>query len=223
MGVGDRHSKRLDKPRAEGPASRAAPPAHPVDDRELDDPFSAWDDDDAGAHRPTPAPQPAAVQTRNERKVAVKAAAIRGRGPGPASSTSAPPVLAEGSSRQPAPPDEPLVDPVAMRDIVISRARTLDDPLTTRVLAELARKKTSSDAAIVLPAAPEPGEPARSDHATKKISPAKLPAEARSGTRTATRSPDAPAEQEPPPAPLEPSDARITRQEIPSPRRRPRR
>jgi hypothetical protein len=209
MGVGDRHSKRTDKPRAEGPASRAAPPAIPVDDRELDDAFSAWDDDDAGAHQPSPAPLPVmAAQTRIERKVAAKAAIPD---PGPASSASVPPVFAKGSSRRPAPLDEPLVDPVAMQDIVISRARTLHDPLTTRVLAELARKKTSSDAAIVLPTAPEAANAPRA-----------TPAEARSGTRTATKSPDPPTEQAPPPAALEPSDARITRQEIPSPRRRSR-
>jgi hypothetical protein len=32
-----------------------------------------------------------------------------------------------------------------MRDIVVSRARTLDDPLTTRVLAEIARSRAMSE------------------------------------------------------------------------------
>src|SRR4051812_15319191 len=126
MGVGDRHSKRTDKPKAPIAIQRS----HVIDDRELDDPFSAWDDDDAGAHRSSPAPQPPQVtsgaQTRVERKpVAGMASAVR--------RAIALPVFADGSSRRTTPLVDPvidplvdpLVDPVAMRDISISRARTL--------------------------------------------------------------------------------------------------
>ena len=44
---------------------------------------------------------------------------------------------------------KPLVlpDPVAMRSIVLSRSRTLEDPLTTRMLAELSRADVRSGAA----------------------------------------------------------------------------
>lgn len=115
--------ERTKIPTVSAPASRS----YAVDDRELDDSFSAWDDDDAGAHRPVhPAPAQLAsssstslAQTRIERK---------------------PLAVGTGPSRRMA---DALVDPVAMRDIVISRARTLDDPLTTRVLAEIARGEES--------------------------------------------------------------------------------
>ncbi len=148
MGVGDRHSKRT----AAGDQAKAAsiqPPAA-VDDHELDDAFSAWDDDDAGAHQPPPAVRLARVaissaQTRVERPGAV--------GPTPPAqpaqpARATPPTLADGSSHRPTPLADALLDPVAMRDIVISRVRTLDDPLTTRVLAEIARRTTRDDIAV---------------------------------------------------------------------------
>jgi hypothetical protein len=137
MGVGDRHSKRaaLEKQRASSAIQRS----YVVDDRELDDPFSAWDDDDAGAHKPSLAHAASSVsaRTRVERKPAAEVAPAE-RAPEP------PPVLASGSARRTIPLDA-LVDPVAMRDIVISRARTLDDPLTTRVLAEIARNDANGE------------------------------------------------------------------------------
>lgn len=134
MGIGDRHSKRNAATKVPAPASTVQRP-YVVDDRELDDAFSAWDEDDALARKPerrSEAPQlahatsSALAPTRVERKpAAVGPAAV-----GPVS---------------PAKVIDALVDPVAMRDIVISRARTLDDPLTTRVLAEIARSEALSD------------------------------------------------------------------------------
>ena len=127
MGIGDRHSKRTAATKI--PTIKMAVQSHTVDDRELDDPFSAWDDDDALARKPelrTEAPPLAQAtssslaQTRIERKPAIGTA----------------PSVKVGDA---------LVDPVAMRDIVISRARTLDDPLTTRVLAEIARSEALSE------------------------------------------------------------------------------
>jgi hypothetical protein len=140
MGVGDRHSKRAaaDKHKASSPIQRS----HAVDDRELDDPFSAWDDDDAGAQKLTHAHASGSSMTRTriDRKPAAGMAPAR---PIP----EAPPIIADGSSRRATLLDA-LVDPVAMRDIVISRARTLDDPLTTRVLAEVARKDALDEIAL---------------------------------------------------------------------------
>src|SRR5262249_55746953 len=93
----------------------------------------------------------------------------------PAKRITALPVFTEASRRTPA-----LVDPVAMHDIVLARARTLDDPLTTRVLAESSR------------------EDAVTDHEQRALHPQRAVtrtlAEKRvpvlSGERTATRSPD---------------------------------
>jgi hypothetical protein len=76
----------------------------------------------------------------------------------------APPVIADGSARRGTPLDA-LVDPVAMRDIVISRARTLHDPLTTRVLAEVARKDVNGELAD-----PSAAEPARGRDTRDEIS-----------------------------------------------------
>jgi len=194
MGVGDRHSKRTNKP-----VVRADPPAHAVDDRELDDPFSAWDDDDAGAHRPSRAAQlAAAAQTRLERKPASQADAA------------------------------PLIDPVAMQGIVISRARTLDDPLTTRVLAEVARTEPRSSASIataaaravtreIAPADPEAHEePAPSRRRpTMRLAPSKLPAERRSESRTSEHSSDTPDARATEATSPEARDTRPTRKEIP--------
>ncbi|HWO24418.1 MAG TPA: hypothetical protein VNO30_36990 [Kofleriaceae bacterium] len=96
---------------AEKAKAESAKQAHEAFDREIDDVFSAWDVADAGAHEPDPAQMPDAPAVARPR-VDPKT------GPVPA---------------------DALVDPVAMRDIVLSRARTVDDPLTTRVLAEIAR------------------------------------------------------------------------------------
>lgn len=146
MGVGDRHSRRavVDKARlAKLASSTSARAGFSIDERELDEPFSAWDEDDALAAK-TPHPQTASsttAQTRVGRK--------------PHATTQAP--------NQPAPPppapdedgaigtlSDPLLklhDPVALRDIVLARARTIDDPLTTRVLAEIARADAASERA----------------------------------------------------------------------------
>ncbi len=140
MGVGDRHSKRVvaaDKAKAPAPIQRA----WVIDDRELDDEFSAWDEDDAGALKPAhlrPETRATVAQTRIERRggTGVTSAAKR---------ALPPPVIADGSSRRATPLSDALLDPVAMRDIVIARARTLDDPMTTRVLAEIARAEAKSD------------------------------------------------------------------------------
>jgi hypothetical protein len=132
-----------DKAKAAGAIQRPAA----VDDHELDDAFSAWDDDDAGAHRPPPSVRLAraaisSAQTRIERRGAV--------GPTPPAQPAhaTPPALADGSSHRSTPLADALLDPVAMRDIVISRVRTLDDPLTTRVLAEIARRTTRNDVSV---------------------------------------------------------------------------
>lgn len=210
MGVGDRYSRRTDRrSRIAIPAIRSIPSAPAVDDRELDDPFSAWDDDDAGAHRPA---QTSVAPTRIERKPAKALAAS------PADAVSTPPVLAEGSTRRATPLVDPLVDPVAMRDIVIARAQTLEDPLTSRVLAEIARKRTRSDVGIPLPglagadpdAGPVPGaaqadaapqESPSTGRATVRIGLPRPPgAGPRSGTRTAARPPEALAGPEAPPS-----------------------
>jgi len=182
MGVGDRHSKRpgaADKRKPAGAIQRS----HVVDDRELDDPFSAWDDDDAGALQPGHAPQRAhgavssTASTRVERR-------------------SAAPLAAHDPSAP--------VDPVAMRDIVISRARTLDDPLTTRVLAEIARKDAMSDPrgrALLAQRAPTYGNAV------------KLPPRT-SEDRTAVRASDTPPAEAPSPT------SRVTRDAIATSRRR---
>src|SRR5829696_7153218 len=125
MGVGDRHSKRaVGAGKAKDPASIQR--SYVTDERELDDPFSAWDDDDAGAQKLPPLHRTQATttsveQTRVERRGAVALTPSAKRALG------APPVIADGSSRRATPLNDALLDPVAMRDIVISRARTLDD------------------------------------------------------------------------------------------------
>jgi hypothetical protein len=145
MGVGDRHSRRTSKSKELLPAIRSIRQSYIVDDRELDDPFSAWDEDDAGARKPSPAMQLAhaaaahAAPTRLERKPAAG-------GVDPFSKTV--PVL---------------VDPVAMRDIVLSRVRTLDGPRTAR--AEAARASTPGEL-----------EPATSTRPTERMPPSRLPA-----------------------------------------------
>jgi hypothetical protein len=172
MGVGDRHSRRTSKSKDLLPAIRSLRRSYIVDDRELDDPFSAWDDDDAGARKPAPAAQRAhaaaapGAPTRLERKPAA--------GVDPFSKTV--PVL---------------VDPVAMRDIVLSRVRTLDEPRTARVLAQIAR-------------APTPGElePATSTRPTEQMPPSKLPPALVEARRD-------------PPGPRDARDTRATRQELP--------
>jgi hypothetical protein len=157
MGVGDRHSKRVaaEKAKTPSPIQRV----YAVDDRELDDAFSAWDEDDAGARKPGPAQMAAAsstARTRVERKagpvsLAAAAAQPAATAAQPAAAAAQPAAtaaqLAAGSPGAPSrpAPDRALVDPVAMRDIVISRARTVDDPLTTRVLAEIARTEATHD------------------------------------------------------------------------------
>jgi hypothetical protein len=173
MGVGDRHSKRAvvagGRPQAvpvPAPvieAGRRAPPAdaiaaHVPDDSELDEAFSAWDDDDALARRPA---LPSAArgtpsmlaETRVGRRPAGSAAPATDPGGG---DRRAPP-LAELAAR--------LIDPVSAHDIVLSRARTIDDPLTTRVLAEIARADAMSERAgpAVAPAAApiDPAAPAQ--------------------------------------------------------------
>jgi hypothetical protein len=132
MGIGDRHSKRNAATKIPTVRSAALRP-YELDDGELDDAFSAWDEDDALARKPDPASEvprlaqatsSSLAQTRVERK--------------PAVGTSPSVKMADA-----------LVDPVAMRDIVISRARTLDDPLTTRVLAEIARSEAPGERATV--------------------------------------------------------------------------
>jgi hypothetical protein len=140
MGVGDRHSKRGDKAKAPAAISRA----FAIDDRELDDPFSAWDEDDALAQKPPhliPETQTSSAHTRIERRNAVSVPTPKRELP------AQPSKIADGSARRMTPLADALLDPVAGRDIVISRARTLDDPLTTRVLAEIARGEARSAAA----------------------------------------------------------------------------
>lgn len=148
MGVGDRHSKRFvpaDKARAPAPIQRA----WVIDDRELDDEFSAWDDDDAGAQKP--------AHMRQETRATVAQTRVEKRGNTgltPSVQRTLTPKFADGSSRRATPLSDALLDPVAMRDIVISRARTLDDPLTTRVLAEIARGEAKNDRGLPANGAP---------------------------------------------------------------------
>lgn len=191
MGVGDRHSKRAVGP-GKAKATASIQRAYVIDDRELDDPFSAWDDDDAGAQKPTPFSRTQTTttsvqQTRVERRGATALT------PSAKGALVPPPVIADGSSRRATPLSDALLDPVAMRDIVISRARTLDDPLTTRVLAEIARGEATNNRPV----------PHSHDDAA-----ASAPA------RRAARSPDM--------IPTEPSDAFSgdTRHDISMPRRR---
>jgi hypothetical protein len=184
MGVGDRHSKRAAAEKPKQPPEQQ--PSVAIDDRELDDPFSAWDDDDAGAHKPVH------------------------------------PVLAESTAssartrleRKPAPLADALVDPVAMRDIVISRVRTLDDPLTTRVLAEIARTEAMNDPARTAPLTPR----TRTRDAVKMASPKFLAAiGTRAGEHPPARPPDMIADEpKQPPSPHTPEDA----DELATPRRR---
>jgi hypothetical protein len=178
MGVGDRHSKRAAAEKAKAQQQpQLQQPSYAVDQRELDDAFSAWDDDDAGAHKPA---QPVLAQAT--------ASSARTR-----------------LERKPAPLADALVDPVAMRDIVISRARTLDDPLTTRVLAEIARTEAQNDLARTAPLTPR----TRTRDAVVKIAPPKfLPA---IGTRAGERPPGMRADE-----PKQPDDA----DELATPRRR---
>ena len=169
MGIGDRHSKRTDKPRPPSPIQRP----RAIDAREPEDPLRARGDDDAGAHGPSharpPAPAPApAAEPRVARQPAAGEVS-------PAKRITGLPVFAEGSRRTP-----PLVDPVARHDIVLSRARTLDDPLTTRVLAEITRNDVVADRAE---RAPAPQRAATRTTAEKR-------APALSGERTAASSPD---------------------------------
>jgi hypothetical protein len=100
-------------------------------------------------------------------------------------------VSAQGTSPRPGPSDA-LVDPVAMRDIVIARSRTLDDPLTTRVLAEIARSEAMNDRGR---RGPLP-QRTRTHPEAVKVAPPKIlaaaeaVANARAGERTPERSPD---------------------------------
>jgi hypothetical protein len=146
MGVGDRHSKRLDKAQPAGSNQRA----YVVDERELDDPFSAWDADDAGAQPPDPSSQRAQTtsslldQTRNERRAAVAPPAASSLFSPTTPRTLTPPsYLAAGSSQRPTPLGDSHVDPDAARGVAISRVRTLDDPFTTQLLAEIARNEAA--------------------------------------------------------------------------------
>ncbi|HWU87583.1 MAG TPA: hypothetical protein VN253_09935 [Kofleriaceae bacterium] len=106
----------------------------PVDDHELDDAFSAWDEDDDGARQSAPAARLAQATGSTAAKT------IIGHKP-----------LAEPPpSRLARPPSDPgirLVDPVSMHDIVLSRARTIDDPLTTQLLAEISRSDLMNERA----------------------------------------------------------------------------
>ncbi len=162
MGVGDRHSKRFAGDKAK-PSAIQRPAA--VGDHALDDPFSAWDDDDAGAQRPSPHARlatpvtSALAQTRIERRGAGAPALPAQRAPTMPDGT--PPVVTGGSTSRPTPLADSLLDPIAMRDIVISRVRTLDDPLTTGVLAEIARSAVTRDLARVEHAPKSPEERSR--------------------------------------------------------------
>lgn len=149
MGVGDRHSKRLDKSKPAGSSQRA----YVVDDRELDDPFSAWDDDDAGAQQRDPSAQaqtasPSVIdQTRNERRPQVAPSSPSALlSPNTPRTLTPPTYLAAGSSHRPTPLGDVHVDPDAARSVVISRVRTLDDPFTTQLLAEIARNEAARSA-----------------------------------------------------------------------------
>lgn len=147
MGVGDRHSKRLDK----GKPAGSIQCAYVVDERELDDPFSAWDDDDAGAQQRDPSAQAAQAtcsplidQTRNERRpqtAPLSPSALLS--PNTPRTLTPPTYLATGSSHRPTPLGDAHVDPDAARSVVISRVRTLDDPFTTQLLAEIARNEAA--------------------------------------------------------------------------------
>lgn len=156
-------------------AKEQRPALSAIDDHDLDEAFSAWDDDDAGAKKPTHPSQVSEVTSSTTAKTRV------GKRPVPAAAamaTDAPPssALADGTSTRTAPsgvgsirapsgsapapnvaqphsaereavpasgpitePAVKLFDPVSMSDIVLSRARTIDDPLTTRLLAEISR------------------------------------------------------------------------------------
>jgi hypothetical protein len=195
MGVGDRHSKRV-AGAGKAKASDSIQRSYVIDDRELDDPFSAWDDDDAGAQKPEPlhhtqTTTTSVAQTRVERRGAVALT------PSPKRALAPPPVIADGSSRRATPLSDALLDPVAMRDIVISRARTLDDPMTTRVLAEIARGEAMNNRPTYSQRAPAPDDAAT-------IAPARRAA--RSPDTITTESPDQPS--------------RNTRDDISMPRRR---
>jgi hypothetical protein len=187
MGVGDRHSKRpaaADKHKDSSPLQRS----HVVDDRELDDAFSAWDEHDAGAHKQAHAATgggavSTTAPTRVERRPAAAASA-------PATQAARPPVAAQGSSPQ-------IVDPVARHDIVISRARTLHDPLTTGLLAEIARMEAANDRG----SRPSHTQRARTYGNAVKIS---LP---KSEDRTAGRPPDMLPTEPPEPTSRESRDA----------------
>lgn len=173
MGVGDRHSKRAviqgaaritkitnpvveaaartatprPMPRAPSPSPSGLMP-FPVDARDLDDTFSAWDIDDALARKPgqraklAEATASTVAKTRIARKPLLPSDAAEGT-----PMHERPAIIAAlASIPSPAPEPEPepdpsikLVDPVSMNDIVLSRARTIDDPLTTRLLAEISR------------------------------------------------------------------------------------
>jgi hypothetical protein len=179
MGVGDRHSKRATADKAKVPQPQPQPqPPLATDERELDDAFSAWDDDDAGARKPA---HPVLAQST--------ASSARTR-----------------LERKPAPLADALVDPVAMRDIVISRARTLDDPLTTRVLAEIARTVAQNEPARTAPLTPR----TRTRDAVVRMAPPKFLAAigTRAGERPPARSPDMIADEpKQPPSPHTPEDA----------------
>lgn len=187
MGVGDRHSKRATAEKAkQQQQQQQQPSSFAPDDRELDDPFSAWDDDDAGAHKPA---HPVLAQST--------ASSARTR-----------------LERKPAPLADALADPVAMRDIVISRVRTLDDPLTTGVLAEIARTEAMNDPARTAPLTPR----TRTRDAVRMATPKFLAAiGTRAGERPPARPPDMIADEpkRPPSAPT-PEDA----DELATPRRR---
>ena len=173
MGVGDRHSRRvlIDKarfakavPGTVEVAQQQRPEQLLLDEHDLDDAFSAWDENDAGARKPMHPSQlaqasSAMAKTRVGRKPLAagpppsEPAPPSGRAPDGAPPPRDPhplPARAADPASGPAfdPPSDPalkLVDPVSMHDIVLSRARTIDDPLTTRLLAEIARSDAMGD------------------------------------------------------------------------------
>lgn len=170
MGVGDRHSRRvlIDKARFAKAVNSAAEASHEpriggLSLDELDDAFSAWDENDAGARKPTHAQLTQASSLTAETRVGRKPLAARTPPPPPSEaapaddSTDDPPTLERCPTpneprhrSRPAsiPPSDPalkLFDPVSMHDIVLARARTIDDPLTTRLLAEIARTDAMDD------------------------------------------------------------------------------
>jgi hypothetical protein len=166
-------------------AKEQLPASPPIGESDLDDPFSAWDDDDAGARKPTHPSQVTSsttAKTRIGKKLAAAAAAAEpppvdapppssalaagtstrtapgGMVPSRSPSGSAPvpnvprPASARPGERAAFPATEPitqpavkLFDPVSMSDIVLSRTRTIDDPLTTRLLAEISRTDMTRD------------------------------------------------------------------------------